>query len=116
MATVRSEALTTSLSPLPDVLRRGLVAVSFFGILSLVSSSCLFIFLTYKLTRWYWKGQLRNGANQFLILIYNLLLADIQQAIAFSLPVAYIAKDEIRVGSDICFTNGANAATSSKHC
>ena len=75
MATNSTVGLTTTLSPLPDILRHGLVAVAFFGILSLISSVALFTFLTYRLCVWYHRGQLRDGANQFLLLIYNLVLA-----------------------------------------
>jgi hypothetical protein len=95
-----------ALDPLPAVLQRGLVAVAFFGILSLLSSTGLFLFLSYKLCRWYYKGQLANGANQFLLLIYNLLLADIQQAMAFSLAAVSVAKGKIEVGTTTCWANG----------
>ena len=106
MSTIPSVLRTDTLSPLPNVLSKGLIAVSFFGLLSLAAASTLFVFLTYRLTRWYWKGQLSNGANQFLLLIYNLLLADIQQALAFSLTASYVAKDKIEVGTTTCWANG----------
>lgn len=101
-----SVGLNTTLDPLPPVLRHGLVAVAFFGILSLVSSVGLFTFLTYRLCVWYHRGQLRDGANQFLILIYNLVLADIQQAMAFSLTSVYLAADKVEVGTTTCWANG----------
>lgn len=104
-----------SLDPLPPVLQRGLVAVAFFGILSLVSSTGLFFFLSYKLCRWYYKGHLANGANQFLLLIYNLLLADIQQAMAFSLSVVSVARGKIEVGTTECWANGTLASTSTNN-
>lgn len=96
----------TTLDPLPSVLQKGLVAVAFFGILSLVASSGLFFFLSYKLCRWYYKGHLANGANQFLLLIYNLLLADIQQAMAFSLTAVYVVEKKVDVGTTTCWANG----------
>jgi hypothetical protein len=95
-----------TLDGLPLVLRHGLVAVSFFSILSLVSSTTLFVYLSWKLSRWYWRGQLANGANQFLLLIYNLLLADIQQSMAFALTTVYLARDKIEVGTTTCWANG----------
>ena len=95
------------LDPLPAVLKRGLVAVAFFGVLSLVASTGLFCYLSYKLCRWYYKGHLSNGANQFLLLIYNLLLADIQQAMAFSLTAVYVANDHLEVGTTTCWANGS---------
>ena len=96
----------TTLEPLPPVLQRGLAAVAFFGILSLIASTGLFFFLSYKLCRWYYKGHLANGANQFLLLIYNLLLADIQQAMAFSLTAVFVARDKVEVGTTTCWANG----------
>ncbi|KIW13223.1 hypothetical protein PV08_08410 [Exophiala spinifera] len=100
-------SLSTTLDPLPPVLQRGLVAVAFFGILSLVSSLGLFTFLTYRLCAWKIRGQLRDGANQFLILIYNLVLADIQQAMAFSLTSSYLAENKIEVENNTtCWANG----------
>ncbi|KAK5414624.1 hypothetical protein LTR06_004438 [Exophiala xenobiotica] len=106
MTSNTSVSLSTTLDPLPPVLQRGLVAVAFFGILSLVTSLGLFTFLTYRLCVWKVKGQLRDGPNQFLILIYNLVLADIQQAMAFSLTSAYLAADKIEVGTTTCWANG----------
>lgn len=96
----------TTLDPLSPVLQRGLTAVAVFGILSLVASTGLFLFLSYKLCRWYYKGHLANGANQFLLLIYNLLLADIQQAMAFSLTAVFVARDKVEVGTTTCWANG----------
>ena len=68
--------LPTTIDGLPPVLHRGLIAVAFFGILSLVSATSLFLYLTYRLSTWYFRGQLAQGPNQLLLLIYNLLLAD----------------------------------------
>ena len=65
-----------TLDGLPTVLYRGLIALSFFGVLSLVTSTTLFVYLTYRLSAWYFRGQLSQGPNQLLLLIYNLLLAD----------------------------------------
>ena len=106
MTSNSSVSLSTTLDPLPPVLQRGLVAVAFFGIFSLVTSLGLFTFLTYRLCVWKVKGQLQDGPNQFLILIYNLVLADIQQAISFSLTSAYLAAGKIEVGTTTCWANG----------
>lgn len=65
-----------TLDGLPPVLHRGLIAVTLFAILSLVTSTPLFVYLTYRLSTWYFRGQLSQGPNQLLLLIYNLLLAD----------------------------------------
>ena len=69
-----------TLDGLPSVLHRGLIAVAFCGILSLVTSTTLFVYLTYRLSTWYFRGQLSQGPNQLLLLIYNLLLADSKES------------------------------------
>ncbi|KAI6371642.1 hypothetical protein MCOR25_003924 [Pyricularia grisea] len=42
--------------------------------------------------------------NQFVVLLYNLLLADIKQSIAFFLNAVWVARDSIVVGSGTCWT------------
>src|SRR5450432_101482 len=81
MAGLSPESQT--LSPLPPVLSQGLIAVSLFGFLSFFFSVCLFLFLTYRLISWRQKWGCQASTNQFLVLIYNLVLADIQQSMAF---------------------------------
>ncbi|KAI0018200.1 G protein-coupled glucose receptor regulating Gpa2-domain-containing protein [Xylariomycetidae sp. FL0641] len=48
----------------------------------------------------------RQPPNQFLVLIFNLLLADLHQATAFLLSVVWLAQDGIKVGSKACFVQG----------
>jgi hypothetical protein len=45
----------------------------------------------------------RAHPNQFLILIYNLLLADIHQAASFLLNAVWVGKDGIEVRTSICW-------------
>ncbi|KAK1987066.1 integral membrane protein [Colletotrichum cereale] len=132
-----------TLAPLPDVLHRGLTALSFFGALSFVSTTALFLILTYRLVVWYltpepgWPQRIadepnpdavlaeemglpetmypegskrnrrrRDSPNQFLMLIYNLLLADIQQSIAFSLNASWLVRNAIVVETTTCWAQG----------
>lgn len=95
-----------TLDPLPPVLRHGLAAVSFFGFLSFLASTTLFAYLTYKLINWRIRGQARDGYNQFVLLIYMLLLADIQQSLAFLLPTRWLAENKINVGTSTCWAEG----------
>lgn len=44
--------------------------------------------------------------NQFVILLYNLLLADMHQAVAFFLNVVWVANDGIFVNTRVCWTQG----------
>jgi hypothetical protein len=104
MTTLNPESLT--LSPLPDVLAHGLVAVSSFGLLSFFCSTSLFFYLTWRLISWRFKPGSLNPPNQFLLLIYNLLLADIQQAIGFLLNISALRNNGIIVGTSTCFAQG----------
>lgn len=44
--------------------------------------------------------------NQFVVLLYNLLLADMHQAMAFFLNVVWVAQDGIFVRTSACWTQG----------
>ncbi|KAF5000337.1 hypothetical protein FDECE_11236 [Fusarium decemcellulare] len=48
----------------------------------------------------------RRRPNQFLILIINLLLADMHQGVAFFLNVEWLRRDAIVIGTATCFTQG----------
>ncbi|KAF2096893.1 hypothetical protein NA57DRAFT_21095, partial [Rhizodiscina lignyota] len=91
---------------LPGVLRHGLPAVSFFGFLSFFLSLSLLIYLLWKLRLWRQQADTPHPFNQFIILILNLLFADIQQSLAFLLNVQWVAHDMIDVSSPTCFAQG----------
>lgn len=95
-----------TLHPLPLVLQQGLMAVCFLGFLSFFSSFTLFVYLTYKLVRWHLYGQARKGYNQYLLLYYNLLLADIQQSLAYLLTSQWLVEQKIDVQSPACYAQG----------
>ncbi|KAL2074675.1 hypothetical protein VTL71DRAFT_8454 [Oculimacula yallundae] len=97
---------SSTLSPLPDILSHGLVAVSTFGLLSFLCSTTLFFYLTYRLISWHIRAEIKSPPNQFLLLIYNLLLADIQQALAFLLNISSLQNNGIIVGSSTCWAQG----------
>ncbi|KAL2673743.1 hypothetical protein Neosp_012186 [[Neocosmospora] mangrovei] len=48
----------------------------------------------------------RKRPNQFLILIINLLLADMHQGVAFFLNVEWLRRDAVVVGTATCYTQG----------
>jgi uncharacterized protein YggT (Ycf19 family) len=98
-----------TLSPLPSVLSHGLVAVSTFGLLSFFCSLSLFSYLSYRLISWRLKSKENYPINQFLFLIYNLLLADIQQACAFLLNISALQNNAILVGTTTCFAQGVSS-------
>ncbi|KAF2220181.1 G protein-coupled glucose receptor regulating Gpa2-domain-containing protein [Elsinoe ampelina] len=92
-----------SLSPLPPSLFRGLTAVSIFAFLSFFLSIALFLRLTYRLIL---DRRHKLHRNQFLVLILNLLLADIQQSIAFWSNVQWLRHDGIQVDTSMCWAQG----------
>ncbi|RDL40474.1 Family A G protein-coupled receptor-like protein [Venustampulla echinocandica] len=100
------DAESGTLSPLPDVLSHGLVAVSTFGLLSFFCSTSLFCYITWRLISWHRYSRVKAPTNQFLLLIYHLLFADIQQACAFMLNVGALRNNAILVGTPLCFAQG----------
>lgn len=91
-----------TLTPLPDELTRGLSVVSAFGFLSFFLSTTLLCRLAWRLIR----GTEKTRTNQFVILIFNLILADVQQSIAFMLNAEWLRKDAIDVGTSSCWAQG----------
>jgi len=100
MATTISSSAT--LSPLPDVLKHGLTAVSTLGFLSFFLSTGLLFRLAYRLIR----GTNKTRTNQFVILIFNLILADVQQSIAFMLNIQWLRSNAIEAGTSSCWAQG----------
>lgn len=97
--------LSDELSPLPSGVRQGLTAVSFFAVISFLCSTGLFSFLSYRLWVWRHRSTVQE-TNQFLILIYNLLFADIQQSLAFLLNIAALRNNAIHINTSTCFAQG----------
>jgi hypothetical protein len=104
--TMSLDEQSQSISPLPESLSRGLVAVASFGLLSFCCSTSLFFYLTWRLISWHRRSVVKRPTNQFLLLIYNLLFADIQQACAFLLNIGALRDNAILVGKPLCFAQG----------
>ncbi|QDS73064.1 hypothetical protein FKW77_009763 [Venturia effusa] len=92
-----------SLSPLTPQLQIGLIPVTLLGLLSAVSSVTLLCILSWRI--WKWNRRAHN-VNQFVFLIYNLILADIQQAFAFLLNAQWLMSNSIDVGTRTCWAQG----------
>jgi hypothetical protein len=56
-------------------------------------------------------GWSRNPPNQFLILIFNLLLADMHQGVAFFLNAEWLRLNAVDVDSPTCFAQGLFIST-----
>jgi hypothetical protein len=94
------------IDPLPFAQRRGLIAVSLMAFLSFFATLSLLSFITYRLIFWRKNYQRYIGYNQYIILIYNLILADFQQSLAFMICVKWIATNKIESGTAACFLQG----------
>lgn len=88
---------------LPTHIHPWLRAVVALGFISFAASVSLLFVLTYKLITWHIKSK---RSNQFVILIFNLLWADIQQALAFLLNVEWLRLGSVQVENPICFAQG----------
>ncbi|ODA78945.1 hypothetical protein RJ55_04535 [Drechmeria coniospora] len=53
----------------------------------------------------------RKPPNQFLVLIYNLFLADMHQSLAFLLNAIWLRRDGILVGTSTCWSQGFFVST-----
>ncbi|CAO2657382.1 Nn.00g035080.m01.CDS01 [Neocucurbitaria sp. VM-36] len=88
---------------LPDYILPWLRAVVALGFISFLASVSLLFLLTYKIVSWQIKSK---RSNQFVILIFNLLWADIQQALAFLLNVEWLRLGSLEVENSVCFAQG----------
>jgi hypothetical protein len=82
------------------------IAMGMIALLSLVSSLSLLSFLTYRFLYWqrYYKSPLAK--NQYVVLIYNLLLVDLQQAIAFLICLYWVSRGSVHYGEAACYLQG----------
>ncbi|KAF2709644.1 hypothetical protein K504DRAFT_407036 [Pleomassaria siparia CBS 279.74] len=99
----RNFPFPNSLDPLTPTFRKGLIPIAFFAMLSLLSVTALLIFITHRLVSWRKHYKEYVGYNQYVILIYNLLLADLQQSIAFAISFHWIQIDKILAPTVPCF-------------
>ncbi|KAH6620287.1 G protein-coupled glucose receptor regulating Gpa2-domain-containing protein [Boeremia exigua] len=92
-----------SLDPLTPLYRTGLIPVTLFATMSLLSVTTLLVFITHRLVSWRKHYREYVGYNQYVILIYNLLLADLQQAIAFVMSFHWLRINKILAPTAPCF-------------
>jgi hypothetical protein len=92
----------TALDGLPIDLRNGMIAMGYFGLLSAISTLMLLIFITHRMIFWKRFYDRPILKSQIFVLIYNLLLADFQQALSFLISFHWLVEDQI-VASNMCF-------------
>lgn len=96
----------SSLLTLPDEIRNGMIAMGIIGLFSTISTLSLIVFITYRMVFWrnYYHQPIHT--NQVFMLIYNLLLADLQQALSFLFSWHWIAQDQLVGPTPACFAQG----------
>jgi uncharacterized membrane protein len=89
-----------------DSERSVFIAMGIIALISLVSTLSLLSFLTYRFIYWqrYYKSSLAK--NQYVVLIYNLLLADLQQSLAFLISLYWVSVGSVRFGTPACYLQG----------
>ena len=92
-----------SLDPLTPVLQKGLIPVALFAMMSLISVTALLAFITHRLISWRRHYREYVGYNQYVVLIYNLLIADLQQSISFSISFHWLRINKIIAPTAPCF-------------
>ena len=92
-----------SLNPLPSDLRVGLIPLAVLAMLSVGASLTLISFIVYRLVTWKLHYRTFIGYNQYVLLVLNLLIADLQQSSAFLISWHWIRFDAILAPSSPCF-------------
>ncbi|WEW56776.1 hypothetical protein PRK78_002229 [Emydomyces testavorans] len=95
-----------TIDPLPPAHRRGLIAIGITSLLSVITTVGLFLFITYRLIFWRKYHSAYIGYNQYIILIYNLLIADFQEALGFLLSLEWVARNSLSNESRMCPIQG----------
>lgn len=92
--------------PLDSVSHTGLIAISALAVISMCATFGLISFITYRFI--FWKKHYKRSPtnNQYIVLIYNLVLADFLQALAFVLCSHWVAVDAIKSGTAACVLQG----------
>ncbi|KAK0102614.1 hypothetical protein ONS95_006223 [Cadophora gregata] len=96
----------TNLDPLPRQVRDGMISMGVFGLVSSASTLSLMIFITYRMIFWRRYYDHPIATNQIFVLIYNLLLADFQQALSFVFSFYWISQNKLVGPSPACFAQG----------
>lgn len=94
------------IDPLPSLQRAGLIAVATLAMISLLSTFSLLCFFTYRFVFWKKFYKRYIGYNQYVVLMYNLALADFIQGLGFIVSLRWIAKDSLHATDPACFLQG----------
>src|SRR5947208_1104790 len=90
----------------PPLFQRGLPAIGTFALASVIATCTLFAFISYLLITWRRHYRTFLGRNQYLVLVYNLALADLMQALSYTISFYWLQRGEIDSKSNWCFGQG----------
>ncbi|KAF9735242.1 hypothetical protein PMIN06_000673 [Paraphaeosphaeria minitans] len=96
-------AYPNSLDPMTPTFHKGLIPLVIFAMASLVSVFALLCFVTWRLIGWRKSYREYVGGNQYILLIFNLLIADLQQSIAFVITFHWLRIGKILAPTAPCF-------------
>ncbi|KAH9828104.1 Pfam:Git3 C [Teratosphaeria destructans] len=91
---------------LSDTLRYGLVPLGILGLVSVLSTVAVIGFIGFRFISWRAHYKSWIGYNQYVVLVLNLLLADLQQSSAFVISFHWIRINAILAPSQACFAQG----------
>jgi hypothetical protein len=95
-----------SISPIPDSMRRGMIVLCTITLVSCLTTLSLITYLSYR----FFTGRKNHGnplhKNQYMLLIYSLVLADFQLDLGFLLDVMWLNRGEIVAPSAGCVAQG----------
>jgi hypothetical protein len=92
----------SSLAPLPDSMYRGLIVLCGFSLLSAITCLAVLSYITYLFVMGGSGYRAAVRKNQYVILIYSVLIADLQVAIGFLLSAKWLHEDQMYAPSSAC--------------
>ena len=95
-----------SLLAIPNDVKGGIVAMGVLGLFSFLTTLSLFVFITYRMVYWRKYYDAPISSHQFIVLIFNLLIADLQQALSFLFSFHWLHQGTIMAPSPACFAQG----------
>lgn len=102
----RGEEGSAVISPLSNLQQKGLIVISALALLSMITTFALLSFITYRFIFWRQYYRRYIGYNQYVVLMFNLILADFLQSFGFIMSLRWIAIDAVRATDAACFLQG----------
>ncbi|KAI0852845.1 G protein-coupled glucose receptor regulating Gpa2-domain-containing protein [Daldinia vernicosa] len=95
-----------SLVPMENRTYNGLLAIGTLATISLLFTSFLLSFITWRMITWKSHYSSAVGRNQSVMLIYQLILADFLQSLGFLISFHWVAERQIIGPNGACFAQG----------